>query len=187
VLKCWTSHEGLRECGNNVPPEYAQEGYSEISSTGVVREKARAPSQEEIEAARQRAEAERVARERFTERATQDRVLLSTFTNEGDVQLASNGKEAVFESRIKLVQTRVADLERNLARLSEHAAQEERSGKGMSPQLRNDLEQVERQIAEHRQFIVDQRHEQEQVRLKSATDLERFRALKSGKVKPGDP
>lgn len=187
VLKCWTNREGLRECGNAVPPEYAQDGHTEILSSGVVRERPGAPSAEQLAAAHARAEAERVEREQLSERINRDRVLLSTFTTEEDLHLTRDGKLAVIESRIRLVETRVADLERNQRRLRDHAAQEERSGKGMSKELRAELEGASRQLAEHRQFIVDQRREQEQVRAQFASDLERFRALKSGAVRPGDP
>lgn len=187
VLKCWTTEEGVRECGNAVPPEYAQDGYREIAPSGAVRERPGAPSPEELAAARQRAEAERVEREQLAERVAQDRVLLSTFTKVEDIQLTRDGKVAVIESRIKLVENRLADLERGLRRLREHAAQEERAGKGVSPELRADLDRGERQVAEQRQFIIDQRQEQEQVRARFSADLERFQALKSGKAKPGDP
>ena len=26
-IKCWTNNDGVRECGNAVPPEYAQQGH----------------------------------------------------------------------------------------------------------------------------------------------------------------
>ena len=33
-IKCWTNNEGVRECGNAVPPEYAQKGHKEVSKSG---------------------------------------------------------------------------------------------------------------------------------------------------------
>ena len=35
-FKCWTNHEGVRECGEKVPPEFAQQGHQEMSKQGVV-------------------------------------------------------------------------------------------------------------------------------------------------------
>jgi vacuolar-type H+-ATPase subunit I/STV1 len=185
-IKCWTNKDGLRECGNVVPPEYVQGGHSQVKRSGAVREVDRAKTPEEIQAERQQAEEEHLQRQRVSERVAQDRVLLHTFTTEDDLVLTRDGKVGVIESRIRLLESRVADLEKNRRQLQEQAAQEERAGKGMSPTLREDLERVERQIAEHRQFVLDQRREQDEIWRKFAGDLQRFRALKTGAVRPGD-
>ena len=34
-IKCWTNSEGVRECGNTIPPEYAQKSHEEVSEQGV--------------------------------------------------------------------------------------------------------------------------------------------------------
>ena len=31
AIKCWTNKDGVRECGNVVPPEYSQESHTTIS------------------------------------------------------------------------------------------------------------------------------------------------------------
>ena len=49
-LKCWTNNEGVKECGNSVPPEYAQRGHQELNKSGVVKdEKKRAKTDEELD------------------------------------------------------------------------------------------------------------------------------------------
>ena len=48
-IKCWTNSEGVRECGNVVPPEYAQKGHREMSNQGImIKEVARAKTPEEL-------------------------------------------------------------------------------------------------------------------------------------------
>lgn len=187
AIKCWVNKDGLRECGNVVPPEYSQGGHSQVTRAGTVREVEGAKTPEELAAERQRAEAEEADRQRASERAAQDRVLLHTFTTEEDLVLTRDGKLAVMESRVRLLEGRVADLEKNHHQLQEQAALEERAGKSMSAGLREDLLKVDRQIAEHRQFVTDLRREQGEIRSKFESDVQRFRALKSGAVKPGDP
>jgi hypothetical protein len=187
AIKCWTNKDGQRECGNVVPPEYAQGGHQQILESGVVRESERARSPEEVEAERQRQEEERERQARLAEQAAQDRILLQTFASEDDLILTRDGKVSVIEARIRLLESQVADLERNRVHLRESAAREERGGPGMSDGLREDLARVERQLAEHRQFITDQRREQEAVRTQFAADLERFRGLKTRAVKVGAP
>jgi vacuolar-type H+-ATPase subunit I/STV1 len=186
AIKCWHNKDGVRECGNMVPPEYAQGGHAELRKSGATREVERAKTPEEIAAERERTEQEQAQRQRIAERAAQDRVLLHTFTTDDDLVLTRDGKVAVIESRIKLLESRVADLHKSRRDLQEQAAQEERSGKGMSESLRQDLERVERQIAEHRQFIADQHRERDEIRARFDVDLKRFRALKTGAVRPGE-
>ena len=48
-IKCWTNQEGVKECGNTVPPEFAQKEHKEVSEQGVVmEEKERAKTEEEL-------------------------------------------------------------------------------------------------------------------------------------------
>lgn len=186
AIKCWVNKDGLRECGNVVPPEYSQSGHSRVTRAGTVREVEGAKTPEELAAERQRAEAEQADRQRASERVAQDRVLLHTFATEEDLVFTRDGKLAAMESRVRLLEGRIADLEKNRHQLQEQAALEERGGKSMSDGLREDLLQIDRQIAEHRQFVADQRREQGEIRSKFESDVQRFRALKSGAVKPGD-
>ena len=48
-MKCWTNSDGVKECGNRVPPEYTQQGYQELSTGGIVKEKTeRVKTKEEL-------------------------------------------------------------------------------------------------------------------------------------------
>lgn len=48
-IKCWTNNEGVKECGNKIPPEFAQKGHQELGKGGLVREKTeRAKTDEEL-------------------------------------------------------------------------------------------------------------------------------------------
>ena len=50
-IKCWTNKEGYKECGNAVPPEYAQQGHTELNKQGlVVDQQERAKTPEELAA-----------------------------------------------------------------------------------------------------------------------------------------
>ena len=49
AFKCWTNNEGVRECGNVVPPEYAQQKTRTINERGITTEvKERAKTKEEL-------------------------------------------------------------------------------------------------------------------------------------------
>ena len=49
-MKCWTNSDGIKECGDKVPPEYTQQGYQELGKGGIVREeKGRVKTKEELQ------------------------------------------------------------------------------------------------------------------------------------------
>jgi len=180
-IKCWTNKEGVRECGNVVPPEYAQQGHEELNKRGiVVDEQERAKTEEELEAQRRRA-AKRAAEERARrQQEAADRVLLHTFSSVDDMKLARDGKIAAIESQIKLTENQIDKLENNLAEIIENAANQERRGKAPSESTQQDIEKVRSQIARKHEFIEEKRAEQQAVREEFAADIARFKELKGG-------
>ena len=100
-LLCWTNNEGVKECGDRIPPEYAQQEHQELNKKGMVIDKTEAvKSKEELakekEQAAATAEEERLAKEA----ARNDKILLQTFSNVDDIQMARDGKIATLQSSI---------------------------------------------------------------------------------------
>lgn len=186
-FKCWTNSDGVRECGETIPPEYAQKGYKVINKMGVkVGEGEHALTEEDKEKekqqkalARKKAEEEKKRAELAAERRRYDRVILNTYTSEQEILYARDEKIAAIESNIKLTKNRVGKLEENLNKLRQNAAQDERSGKGISDKRKKEIADVDRQIAKNRQYISDRTLEQEQLREEYKKKLIRFRELKA--------
>lgn len=178
-IKCWTNNEGVRECGNLVPPEYAQQGHEEKSAGGVtVKTTGRAKSLEELELERS-AEREKAATAlRAREQAAKNRVLLDTFSSEEDMLLARDGQIAHLESQIKLTESHIQKLERSLDELVKNAADHERQGKHPPEKLVRDIESLGKQVRDNRVFIETKRRESAKIVEKFEVDIVRFRALK---------
>ena len=182
-IKCWTNDEGVRECGNAVPPQYSQKGHREISDTGITLSTTdRARTKEELRI--QREEAARLAAiraeeaRRVRERETRDRVLLSTFTSEKDLTIAHEGQVAAIDLRIEHTEQILKQLEQSLEQLRAQAAKLERTGKSMSPELKNKIARVERQLQGSHKFIEERRLQKSQLAAQFAEDLDRYRELK---------
>ena len=127
TIKCWKNSDGVRECGNAVPPEYAQQGHEERSARGLVMAKqAPAKTAEEIE--EQRLQAEREAEEARLKKiqAAKDRVLLDTFSNIDDMELARDGQLVSITSQIKLNESQIIKLEKDIDERIAAAAELER-------------------------------------------------------------
>lgn len=182
AIKCWTNNQGVRECGEKVPPEYAQKGYQELSKQGLVLDKQeRAKTSEELEEeARQaalRAEEQRLQ----AERAREDQVLLATFSKVEDIELVRDERIAALESSIKLAQKRTETIQLDLDKRIQSAADAERAGKTPSDALLKDIESLRRQIRTNNNYIEERQKEQEQTRNEYAENIERFKILKSGR------
>jgi hypothetical protein len=180
TIKCWTNKEEVRECGNVVPPEYAQQEHTEISAQGLtVGTQKRAKTAEEL--AQERLEREQEERERALaeEQARRDRVLLATFTTEEDLYLSHKGKLAAIDNRIAHTEQVVKKLGEMLEELVQEAANKERSGTKVSDKTLNSMRQVKQRIADNKQFIAQREEEKTEISVQLEKELARFRLLKS--------
>lgn len=178
-MKCWTNHEGVRECGNKVPPEYIQQGYKEIDGEGFVRgvtERAKTP--EELAEARRLAELKAAEQKQKAEQEAQNRVLLRTFSSVRDIERARDNRVTALEAAIKLAGIRNESIRLKLEDYIKRAANSERMGQTPAPTLLEDIEALREQIENNVRFIDEKRAEQEQIRQAHALDIERYKRLK---------
>ena len=182
-IKCWTNDDGVRECGNAIPPEYAQKASREMSDAGITLSKTkRAKTEEELR--KEREEAARLAPVRaeqsrkMRERKMKDRVLLSTFTSEKDLALAHEGQVIAIDIRIDHTERILKQLERSLGELRTQAAKLERSGKPTSPEFESKMAMVERQMQDSSSFIEQRRLQKAELAAQFIKDRDRYRELK---------
>jgi len=174
-IKCWENSDGVRECGKTIPPEYSQQGHEEISSQGVTVDRTERAQTEEERLEEERLAAIQAKEDAITaEKATQDKILLDTYSNTDDIQMTSDGKIAALESTINLANKRNEKIQANLDKDTATAAAAELAGKQPADDLIKDIESLERQIKNNDKFIVDKRLEQEQIRKEYAEKIVRF-------------
>lgn len=177
---CWTNHDGVKECGDRLPPEYAQQEHQELNKKGmVVDETARAKTDEEIAEGKKQAEAEAEKERIAKESARNDKILLDTYGSVDDVEMARDGKIVTINSSISLAEKRGAKLQAEYDRQVNHAASAEREGKAPPEHLLEDIESLKRQIKINNDFIADSRKEEETVKAKYENDIKRFKELKA--------
>lgn len=178
-IKCWTNSEGVRECGDSIPPEYAQERHEEINSQGITVDRVEAAmSAEEVEAKRREARAAEAAAREQARQAERDRVLLDTYTSVTDLELARDGQIDHIESQIRITEDRIEKLQRNLDDKIGRAAEVERRGKTPPPNLIAEIDNLQSQIDESEAFISSKERERELVKEQFVDDIRRYRELK---------
>lgn len=178
-IKCWTNSDGIRECGNAVPPEYSQQGHDDINKAGIlIKHHERAQTEAELaETARLKAvedEKKRLAEEQ----AANDRVLLDTFASEDEIIMARDGKITSIRTEIRLTNKSMNTAEERLSQLRKQAANLERTGKPVNEKLTQDIQQAQAQVKEYEEFVTNRRTEEEKIHDKFETDLQRYRQLR---------
>ncbi len=182
-IKCWNNKDGVRECGNVIPPEYAQQEHEVKSASGLtIKKQGRAKTPEEIvterkarEAAeRQQAEIDLAAKKQ----TAADKVLLDTFSSEDDLVLARDGQIVNLDSQVKLTESHIAKLTKSRDRLISKAADQEMRKRKVAPALKKDINNLRKQITEHEAFIQTKRDEQAALRAKFDMDISRYRELR---------
>lgn len=178
-IVCWTNKDGVKECGDRIPPEYSQKEHQELNEQGLVIDKTeRAKTEEELAAEKKQAEIEAEKQRQAEEQAREDKILLDTFTNVDDINIARDGKVAAIQTTISLAEKRNEKLQADLDKLVEQAATQERAGKTVPDELVNDIDGIRRQIKNNDEFIADKRNEQQAVKEEYAKHVERFKELK---------
>ena len=184
-IKCWHNQDGVRECGNVVPPEYAQQGSETKDKFGVtIGATGRAKTMEELAAERAVGKSKEQAAEAVKKRAAQDRVLLDTFATEDDMVMTRDGQIAHLKSQIHLVESHIEKLQKNVDQMIERAAETERRGEKPAVEVVNNIDNVRGQIRDNHNFIETKRREQDRIRTRFETDIARFRELKGIKTAP---
>lgn len=183
AIKCWTNKDGVRECGNAVPPEYAQQETRTVNPRGItveVRERAKTPEELEQERVTKEAEEARVAeeRKRRQDKAAYDRVLLSTFTTEEELLASRDRATGAVDATIEISGATVNALNRKLDEMKKRAAGLERAGNPIPAELKEDVASLERQIDDKMQYIESKKQEKAQLLQKYEADLQRYRELK---------
>jgi hypothetical protein len=192
AIKCWTNKEGVRECGNAVPPEYAQQQTRTLNKRGITTDiQERAPTQEELaekarqeEAERQRLEKEKrqqaIEEQHRQEQAAYDRMLLSTYLNEKEIMRSRDRKLVAIDATIELSRITIGKLREKLDEEKSNAARLERQGKELPERAREDIASLQKQIQDKESYIASKEKERKDLVDQYDADMARFRELKAG-------
>ena len=191
AIKCWTNKDGVRECGNAVPPEYAQKEIRTINKRGITTDVTeRALSQEELKERERQREAEQLRLEeekrqqaleekRRKEKQIYDRVLLSTYLSEEEIQRSRERKHVAIDANLELTRITVGKLQEKLEKEQKHAASYESKGKELPQRMQEDIDSLQKQIADKQSYITSKEKEREALIEQYDADMARFRELKA--------
>jgi len=183
-IKCWKNNEGIRECGNVLPPEYAQKGHDELNSQGIrVKSHERALTKEEVAERKRIKEEEKAKQDAIAAKERNDMILLNTFANEDEIVMARNGKITALRTEIRLTNKSLNKAKNRLIETRKQAASYERAGKQAPTKITNEITSNQKQIDNYEQFIASKKQELNKINTQFDADLKRYRVLR----KPRQP
>jgi hypothetical protein len=178
----WVDENGEVHYSDRVPPEEVKQEREVLNEQGMtvkVYERAKTP-EELAEAKRQRAIQEEEER-KAAEQAKKDQVLMATYTNEEDMINTRDGKLDSIEGLIQLTERRIESMQKRLAELTDDAASYERSGKPVPQVLTRQIDNIRKQTAENKTFIITKQEEQQIIREQFDRDIARFHELRNSR------
>lgn len=187
-IVCWTNSDGIRECGNALPPEYAQKESRTINEQGMtteIKERAKTPQEIAEEQARL-AEEQRLQaaeEERRQARENYDQVLLSTYLSEEDITRARDRQGATIDGSIEVSQITIGKLQEKLDEAKKKAANFERQGKPLPEAMQEDINSLQAQIDDKNRYIETKQAEKLKLYEKFEAQMIRFRELKANGAK----
>ena len=176
-MKCWTNSDGIKECGDKVPPEYTQQGYQELGKGGIVREeKGRVKTKEELQKEKIAADAETRKQKEIKSKKAQDKMLLETYASIDEIKIAQKQKIEAIESTIKVVKKRIIKLQYSLDdELDENSIDKQIDGK---EEKIGNAELLKKQISENKSYIKNRIDEKEKIKEIYSKYIARFKELK---------
>jgi hypothetical protein len=176
-MKCWTNSDGVKECGDKVPPEYTQQGYQELGKGGIVREETnRVRTKEELQKEKVEADAKARKQKEIKSKRAHDKMLLETFTSIDEIEETRQQKIEAIDSTIKVVKKRIIKLQYSLDdELDENSIDKQIDGEEKKS---NDSESLKKQISENKSYIKKKIDEKEEIKKTYLQYITRFRELK---------
>jgi hypothetical protein len=178
TIKKWVDENGTTHYGDSVPPQYVNQGSTEISSQGlVVKKTERAMTLEERKAQEDEKVRQQEAEQKALEQQRRDKALLNTFTDEKEIDLARDRNLQQADLQVKSTDLRIKQLEDRLAQLRKQAENATRSGQSAPVGLQQDIADLGRDILHLRDGNQQKKKEMEAIRAKFDADKQRFREL----------
>ena len=184
-IKCWKNSDGIRECGNTIPPEYSQQKTRQMNNQGVTTTKSgRARTKEELDEEDRLLTLEKEKQLAISKQKESDQLLLNTFASSDDIILAREGKLFALAAEISLRQAHITKIRANLDKILASAADMERRGKKPTDRILSDIRNVKSQISENKHYILAKQREQIAVKRSYDEDLVRYNKLNSQNALP---
>jgi hypothetical protein len=175
----WVDDNGTTHYGETIPPEYANKDATKLNDKGFVEKRIEKLTPEEKRAKQEEEAKKNANQQNILETKRRDTALLSTFSNEKEIDDARKRGTQQVEARIDSVKTMLDSAE---ATLASHLKEKEgmiKQNKKIDPTLTEDI--AEDQVKVEKLQMEQTQNEKEMAAVKARFDADksRYRELKS--------
>ncbi len=143
----WVDENGVTHYGQTIPPEYQDQGATELNRSGMtVRRIDPASTPEERRALEVKLERERDEKKHLAEQARKDRALVNTYGSADEIDAARDRNLALPTQALKTFEPRLKKAQARLARLEAQRDENTKAGKPVSEYLLEDIEAEKREV-----------------------------------------
>lgn len=180
-IKCWQNDDGVRECGNVIPPQYTQQGYKEVNSQGTtVRKIERAKTPEELAEEKRKQEAAQLAERNRKEQEEKDRALLLQFSKEDDIESDRKAKLNTIDAAMSSIDSYISSLNKNLKDLEKSLEESLKNPATPPAQItttKRNIENVKQRIRTSQGTIENKQREKDEVNNRYDGYLKRYKEV----------
>jgi len=175
-FKCWTNTDGVKECGNSIPPQYAKQRiqFHNTKSGNVKEVKEAAKSKEQLLKEKEEERIRLLREKEIAKQNTYDDVLLKTYLTIDDLLLSLNWKITTLDSQIKIAQGNIKNLDKQFIDKAMKAAQSERKGAKIPNGVKKELDTIRHKISLKKEHIKKLENDKSNIHQKFKHDAERF-------------
>ena len=170
--------DGIKVISHMIPPEYAQKGYEVITHTGKVLEV--------VPPAPDPGELQRVEAERAQERAllAEYEVIARRYSSVADIYAARDRRLAHLDANIAILRSNIGNISGQVENLMRKAAEVERGGRDVPPQLLQSLEETRAELRTTEEMLQARLREHQSINAEYEQQVDLFkrgRALEGAK------
>jgi cytochrome b involved in lipid metabolism len=174
----WIDEEGNVRYSDQIPPDQVQHRRETLNKEArIIDILEKKKTAEQLALEKRLAALRQQQEEIIAKQQAKDKVLLSTFRNVSDMELALKGKTLALESQKRLLQANLDRLNVQLQQDQKRAAQFERDGKPVPGDLQKDISKTQQQI-EQAEGEITKHNEKTQLAIKEfEADIDRYQFL----------
>ena len=179
----WVDDQGVTHYGETIPPEYADKDNVQFSDQGRVIKKKEKPNPAE-QRAKSEAEAKKITEDKaLLERRRKDNMLLSTFSNENEIDLARDRNLQQVDAVINSINMLQKSAQKNIENYQQEVESRTASGKKIPDSLQADITEAEMQATKLQQDLTKAQEKSAAVRASYEADKIRYRELTGSSAK----
>lgn len=176
----WVDRDGVTHYGETIPPEYADRDNVQLNEKGRVIKRNEKPSAEQVRIQKE-AEAKKLADEKAAaEQRRKDTMLLSTFSNEDEIDLARDRNLQQVNAIISSIRLLLQSAQNDMDNYQLEAEQRTQAGKPLPDSLQADIEETKSRLVKLQQDLDKSLEKSDAIRASYAADKMRYRELTVG-------